>query len=102
MSSALDSKLINFKKRIAMKSFLSITLLLAIVSAAGAQTKTAFPCKEDPTRRQFDFWVGEWDVYNKVGKLVGHSLVQNVSGECMILENWTSTSGNYEGKSINF
>ncbi|HZY79377.1 MAG TPA: hypothetical protein VFE50_07640 [Cyclobacteriaceae bacterium] len=85
-----------------MKSLLAITLLLIIVSVAGAQNKTAFPCKEDPARRQFDFWVGEWDVYNKAGKLVGHSVVQNVSGECMILENWTSAGGNYEGKSVNF
>ena len=36
---------------------------------------------------QFDFWVGRWDVYDKSGQLVAHSLIESVYG-CGIRENW--------------
>jgi len=62
-----------------------------------------FPCLNDPQARQFDFWTGEWNVY-PTGKenLVGHSLVQVVSGGCALLENWEATNGTNTGKSLNF
>jgi len=34
--------------------------------------------------------------------LAGHSIIQRVSGGCMILENWTSANTPYAGKSMNF
>ena len=36
---------------------------------------------------QFDFWTGRWDVYNKAGQLVAHSLIEAVYN-CGIRENW--------------
>jgi hypothetical protein len=51
--------------------------------------------------RQFDFWIGEWDVFNPQGRHDGTSVVQSVSGGCGILENWTDSFGD-TGKSINF
>ncbi len=63
---------------------------------------TAFPCTANQKAREFDFWIGEWDVYQTgTQNRVGHSLVQNVAGDCAILENWTSLSGQ-SGKSINY
>ncbi|HEV7780542.1 MAG TPA: tetratricopeptide repeat protein [Chitinophagaceae bacterium] len=65
--------------------------------------KSVYPCSSDPRKREFDFWVGEWDVYNPGNLLVGHSLIQKIAGECVILENWTGLrGGTYEGKSVNF
>ena len=46
----------------------------------------ASPCAA-PEYHQFDFWAGRWDVYNRVGKLVAHSLIEPVYG-CGIRENW--------------
>lgn len=60
------------------------------------------PCMQNKHAREFDFWIGEWDVYIRGTKnKVGHSIIQRISNGCAILENWdTPSSGN--GKSINF
>lgn len=64
----------------------------------------AFPCMTIPQAREFDFWVGEWDVYpNGASMLIGHSKVEVASGGCMILENWTALGPvPNTGKSINY
>ena len=63
----------------------------------------AYPCSVDPKSKEFDFWIGEWDVYqNGTNVLVGHSLVQKIAGECALLENWTALSGTGTGKSLNY
>jgi len=63
----------------------------------------AYPCSADPKQREFDFWIGEWDVFqNGTTQLVGHSLVQKVSGECALLENWDASRGGGTGKSLNY
>ena len=58
------------------------------------------PCKASPEFRQFDFWIGEWDVKNPQGVPSGTSSVQLILGQCAIFENWTSGSGS-SGKSFN-
>ena len=46
------------------------------------------PCSS-PEHRQFDFWVGKWDVYpTGKDKLVAHSLIESVYGGCGVRENW--------------
>jgi tetratricopeptide (TPR) repeat protein len=63
----------------------------------------AYPCTTDSSARKFDFWVGEWDVYNHTTNLlVGQSSIQKISGGCAILENYSSTLAPYSGKSINY
>lgn len=59
------------------------------------------PCVYSAESKQFDFWVGEWDVYNPQGRKDGTSVIQSIASGCGILENWTSSLGN-PGKSINF
>lgn len=63
--------------------------------------KLAKPCQFAPERRQFDFWVGEWDVFNPAGQKAGTNSVQSVEQGCVILENWTGSLGG-SGKSMNF
>ncbi|MFZ1699737.1 MAG: tetratricopeptide repeat protein [Pyrinomonadaceae bacterium] len=58
------------------------------------------PCKASVEFRQFDFWIGEWDVKNPQGVPSGQSSVQLILGQCIIFENWTSGSGS-SGKSFN-
>lgn len=58
------------------------------------------PCKASPEFRQFDFWIGEWDVRNPQGVPAGSSIIQLILGQCIILENWSSSSGS-NGKSFN-
>jgi hypothetical protein len=58
------------------------------------------PCKASQSFREFDFWIGEWDVKNPQGVLSGSSSVQLILGTCIIFENWSGGSGT-NGKSFN-
>lgn len=63
--------------------------------------RSARPCTMAPEYRQFDFWIGEWEVQsNGSGQTAGKSSVQLILGECIIFENWTGISG-VNGKSFN-
>lgn len=59
------------------------------------------PCEFTPEYRQFDFWVGEWDVKTPQGQTAGTNTIQRLEEGCLILENWTGSQGG-TGKSINF
>jgi tetratricopeptide (TPR) repeat protein len=59
------------------------------------------PCIYSNSAREFDFWVGEWDVFNPQGQKAGTSVIQQIADGCGVLENWTGTIGG-TGKSINF
>lgn len=59
-----------------------------------------YPCKTDPKKREFDFWVGTWEVSNG-GKQAGENDIQLILGDCILFENWTS-KGPYTGKSFNY
>ncbi|WP_055143686.1 tetratricopeptide repeat protein [Jiulongibacter sediminis] len=65
--------------------------------------KRNFPCRFDENFRAFDFWIGEWDVYRtNTANLVGHSIIEDGSGGCSMIENWQSLVSTHEGKSINY
>lgn len=49
--------------------------------------------------RQFDFWVGEWEVTAN-GKVAGTNSVTRILGDCVIHEEWTGT-GASRGRSFN-
>jgi hypothetical protein len=86
---------------------LGCRLLLVAVAAlaldpasAGAQSPPPAPCSA-PEHRQFDFWVGEWNVTTPDGKPAGTNRIEKIAGSCALLENWTGAGGG-SGKSINF
>jgi hypothetical protein len=52
--------------------------------------------------RQFDFWVGSWDVYVTGGtQLVAHSLIESVYNGCGLRENWIPLKVENSGGSLN-
>jgi len=61
------------------------------------------PCVYQPENRQFDFWVGDWDVVGSKGSApAGASHIERAIGDCVIWENWTSLgNAGYTGKSYN-
>jgi hypothetical protein len=79
-------------------------LLGILLLSLNIKAQSSFPCMSNAQARQFDFWVGEWDVFDTGTKqLVGHSLIEIASGGCMILENWTAIGGPANnGKSMNY
>jgi len=56
---------------------------------------------EDRKSRALDFWVGEWDVYNREGGKAGTNRIELAVNKNLILENWTGASGR-TGKSMTY
>jgi hypothetical protein len=66
-----------------------------------APSTTSAPCA-GAAYRQFDFWLGEWNVFGPKGRQVGRSHIEAVLGGCVIAEHWTSGSGPAsDGRSLN-
>lgn len=85
------------------RSLLVLSLLLfasLFAPARARQQQQQAPCKSRPEYRQFDFWVGEWDVRNPQGQQAGTNSVQLILGDCVVFENWTGARGG-QGKSFN-
>jgi hypothetical protein len=61
------------------------------------------PCDYTAENRQFDFWVGDWDVVStQASTPAGLSHIERTIGNCVIWENWTSIGNpGYTGKSYN-
>jgi len=72
----------------------------ALVSQA-AQNQA--PCDYRSESRQFDFWVGDWNVVTTEELTpVGRSHIERTIGNCVIWESWTSLGeSGYSGKSYN-
>jgi hypothetical protein len=76
-------------------------MLLAAWLLAAAQTAAApAPCAQ-PLHRQFDFWVGLWDVTGPSGTFAGTNRIELVDGGCALYESWSSAGGGYTGRSLN-
>lgn len=80
----------------------SLLAVLLLGAPAFAQTPPAQPSAcSAPEHRQFDFWVGRWDVYpTGKDKLVAHSLIEKLYGGCAVRENWMPI-GKAGGGSLN-
>jgi hypothetical protein len=61
------------------------------------------PCMHDPKYREFDFWVGEWDV-RPTGQPAAPPSRSKISKDlqgCVVFEDYTAVGGGYWGKSFN-
>ena len=68
-------------------------LLLTIVSfnQITTQSKRINQCNSCTEKhQQFDFWLGNWNVYNTDGKLVGTNTISKGYGDCLLKEEWVS------------
>ena len=73
---------------------------LAGESAPGATANASpVPCSSGE-HRQFDFWLGDWEVRNPAGKIVGHNRIVSLHNGCALQESWTG-NGNFTGTSLN-
>jgi hypothetical protein len=78
-------------------------LLLLLVPHGRAQetgTPAPPPCS-GPEYRQFDFWVGEWDVTQPDGTPAGTNRIEIILGGCVLFESWESATSPHEGHSFN-
>ncbi len=63
--------------------------------------RNAAPCIVDAHHDAFDFWLGEWEVVDTNGNVQGRNKITKAEQGCLVLENWTSASGN-TGQSMNY
>ena len=78
-----------------------LSLLAGLAAAQAAAPPPPPPACTAAEHRQFDFWVGRWDVYpTGTGRLVAHSLIERLYNDCVIRENWMPLRGG-GGSSLN-
>jgi hypothetical protein len=95
-----------------MKTLINISFLVSMAvpfcvlaqsttdSAAGGQS-AASPCETDARFREFDFWVGDWDVRDGEGTLQGENSITRQEKGCVLVERWQGVQGS-TGMSINY
>lgn len=69
-------------------------------SAVAAETKPS-PCEQHDRFREFDFWVGEWDVHDADGNFVGENSITRAERGCVLMEKWRGAKGS-TGISMNY
>jgi len=65
-----------------------------------AAAQVAGQCSDVERAHEFDFWIGEWEVYSD-GKLAGTSSIRPILDGCVLQEMWTGAQGS-AGSSLNF
>lgn len=90
-----------------MRRAIALALLLPLCAiAAVAQDDATEPAATPPAPcgaeeyRQFDFWIGEWEVRDANGSLQGHNTITSILGGCALEESWEGVSGSI-GRSFN-
>ncbi len=83
-----------------MNKLLLLLIVLLAASASIAQETNKCPCCFEPYR-QFDYWIGSWDVYDTLGTQVGTNVIDKLQDGCVLRENWIGVKGG-TGTSYNF
>lgn len=80
---------------------LSLIFFMAVLSPVlmNAQNEDCACCT--PAHEQFDFWLGDWEVFNQKGEKLGENLIEKLEDNCLISENWSGEKGG-SGKSFNY
>ena len=80
---------------------LSFLFMMSAMSQTPAPpAKPAAPPCADAASRQFDFWIGDWDVFDPTGKSVGVNRIEPMYSDCFLHESWKG-NGNFIGQSFN-
>lgn len=91
------------RRSIPLRFAAALALACAIpVAFAQAPATPPPPACGAPEYRQFDFWLGAWEVTGgpKMDQTVGHSRITAVSTGCALQEDWTNAGGR-DGHSLN-
>lgn len=71
-----------------------------VAQGQGSGAPQPSPCTAGEYR-QFDFWIGDWEVRRPDGQVVGHNKIEPALNGCTLIEQWTS-AGPSRGTSLNF
>jgi hypothetical protein len=85
-------------RRIAAGVLFGLVVTNALVLAL-AQSTEAPPCA-GPEHRQFDFWIGEWDVTRPDGQPAGTNRITKTLDGCVLHESWKAAGSGHQGQSF--
>ena len=74
--------------------------LLATLGALGVDLHAAPASCTDAAHRQFDFWLGRWEVFAPNGNKAGDNVIESIAGGCALAESWSGRGG-VTGRSLN-
>lgn len=74
--------------------------LLFVSSTGYAQQAPPPACENDAKYNEFDFWLGEWEVFAGDQK-IGDNIITKEESGCLVLEKWTDVNGG-TGQSYNY
>ncbi|MEO1136928.1 MAG: hypothetical protein AAFW68_10040, partial [Pseudomonadota bacterium] len=86
-----------------MRRVLYAAATMFIAAQASAQTADSAGQQPQQNARQnpcdaleyraFDFWIGEWEVFNQDGSKAGENSIRREEYGCLLVERWTGASG---------
>lgn len=83
----------------AIAVFITLFTFTIINSSYGQNQKA--PCDTEK-HNEFNFWVGDWNVYNTKGALIGTNKILKMQSNCVMQENWESKTSPNKGTSYNY
>ena len=83
-----------------MRWLATLLAMFVVGSLTMAQTPVATPPCAAAEHRQFDFWIGRWEVFSPDGKKAGDNHIEAIDGGCVVLERWRGNGG-FSGTSLN-
>ena len=87
-----------------MRLILALIVLIPLNAIAQQDTEDELPSPgscSSPEYRQFDFWVGDWNVTSN-GEPAGTNSIHPIHGSCALQENWQGAGeGGISGTSFN-
>ena len=82
-----------------MRVLLMLLAVLVPLSASAQKKRATTSLKGPPCSstayRQFDFWVGDWDVQTPKGTPAGENKVEKILEGCALRESWTASDGSH-------
>ncbi|MBD3223118.1 MAG: hypothetical protein GF313_00200 [Caldithrix sp.] len=80
---------------------LSLCFSLISIPYLSAQDDDPCPCCSN-SYKSFDFWIGDWVVYNTEGEVIGTNKIVKMQDGCVVQENWKASNGTNTGTSYNY
>lgn len=81
-----------------IRIFAILSLLLVLPFSILAQSDC--PCCTEQ-HAEFNFWIGDWIVYDTSGNVIGENRIVQLEDKCIINENWTGSEGG-TGRSFSY
>ena len=83
------------------KIYLAVLIIVVGIGHSLAQSDSPCACCTE-NHKAFDYWEGDWTVYNTNGQIVGTNKIVKLQNGCVLKENWEASNGSNTGTSYNY